>query len=109
MRVDSQFLYGAPASDLGGDGEDDHHGGHKSLSAISRLSVRAGGRLFSETKVSLTVPNTNAAGITTVTDNTGALAETTPPLKAAVRISLHEPGGRTTDRSLDIPIRTVTR
>ena len=28
------------------------------------------------------------------------------PLKATVRISIHEPGGRTTDKSVIIPIRT---
>lgn len=106
VRADSQFLYGAPASNLGGDGE-------------ATISVDANpypqfrgfqfGRVddtFAETKVSLTVPNTDAAGITTVTGNTGALADSTLPLKAAVRISIHEPGGRTTDRSIDIPIRT---
>ena len=37
---------------------------------------------FSETKVDLTVPDTDAAGVTTVTGNTGALADTTLPLKA---------------------------
>ena len=106
VRAETRFLYGTPAAGLGGDGEatiladsnpyPQHHGFQ-----FGRVDDS-----FSETKVSLTVPSTDAAGITTVTGNTGALADTTLPLKAAVRISIQEPGGRTTDRVISIPIRT---
>ena len=61
---------------------------------------------FSDIKVDLTVPDTDAAGITDVSGTIGDLADTTLPLKAAVRISIHEPGGRTTDKIVDIPMRT---
>lgn len=105
VRVDSQFLYGAPASDLGGDGEATIAADANPYPQYRGFQFGRVDDSFSETKISLTVPNTNAAGVTTVTGNTGALAETTLPLKAAVRISIHEPGGRTTDRSVDIPIR----
>ncbi|HEU4549223.1 MAG TPA: MG2 domain-containing protein, partial [Rhizomicrobium sp.] len=106
VRAEARFLYGAPASGLSGDGEatiaadpnpwPQYHGWQ-----FGRMDDS-----FSETKVDLSVPDTDAAGVTTVTGNTGALAETTLPLKATVRISIHEPGGRTTDRSTDIAIRT---
>ena len=36
----------------------------------------------------------------------GDLADTTLPLKAMIKISIHEPGGRTTDKTVDIPVRT---
>ncbi len=106
IRAESRFLYGAPAGDLSGDGEatieadsnpyPQHHGFQ-----FGRVDDS-----FSETKVDLAVPTTDAAGISTITGNTGALADTTLPLKATVRISIHEPGGRTTDKTVTIPIRT---
>ena len=105
VRADSQFLYGAPASNLGGDGEATISADANPYPQFRGFQFGRVDDSFAETKVSLTVPNTDAAGITTVTGNTGALADTTLPLKAAVRISIHEPGGRTTDRSIDIPIR----
>ncbi len=106
VRADSQFLYGAPASNLGGDGEATISADSNPYPQFRGFQFGRVDDTFAETKVSLTVPNTDAAGITTVTGNTGALADTTLPLKASVRISIHEPGGRTTDRSIDIPIRT---
>src|SRR5690606_42149379 len=105
VRADSQFLYGAPASELSGDGEATITADTNPYPQYRGFRFGRVDDSFSETKVSLTVPDTDAAGVTTVTGNTGALADTTLPLKAAVRISIHEPGGRTTDRSLDVPIR----
>ena len=106
IRAESRFLYGAPAGDLSGDGEatiaaDDNPYPQYHSFKFGRIDDS-----FSETKVDLPVPATDAAGITTVAGNTGALADTTLPLKATVRVSIHEPGGRTTDKSIAIPIRT---
>jgi uncharacterized protein YfaS (alpha-2-macroglobulin family) len=106
VRADSRFLYGAPASGLSGDGEATIASDDNPYPAFHDWQFGRVDDSFSETKVDLTVPTTDAAGVTTVTGNTGALADTTLPLKASVRISIHEPGGRTTDKSLDIPIRT---
>jgi uncharacterized protein YfaS (alpha-2-macroglobulin family) len=106
VRVESRFLYGAPASGLSGDGEATIAADPTPYPQYHGFQFGRVDDSFSETKVDLTVPATDAAGITTVTGNTGALADTTLPLKALVRISIHEPGGRTTDKSTDIPIRT---
>jgi uncharacterized protein YfaS (alpha-2-macroglobulin family) len=105
VRVESRFLYGAPASGLGGDGEAAIKADDNPFPAFHGWQFGRVDDSFSETKVDLTVPVTDGAGVTTVTGNTGAIADTTLPLKAAVRISIHEPGGRTTDKSVDIPIR----
>ncbi|HWY65279.1 MAG TPA: MG2 domain-containing protein, partial [Rhizomicrobium sp.] len=106
IRAESRFLYGAPAGDLSGDGEatiaaDDNPYRQYHGFKFGRIDDS-----FSETKVDLPVPATDAAGITTIAGNTGALADTTLALKATVRVSIHEPGGRTTDKSIAIPIRT---
>lgn len=106
VRVESRFLYGAPAGDLGGDGEATIAADNNPYPQYHGFQFGRVDDSFSETKVDLKVPNTDAAGITSVEGNTGALADTTLPLKATVRISIHEPGGRTTDKSTTIPIRT---
>ncbi|HEY4078409.1 MAG TPA: alpha-2-macroglobulin [Rhizomicrobium sp.] len=106
VRAESRFLYGAPASGLSGDGEATIATDTNPYPQYHGFQFGRVDDSFAETKVDLTVPETDAAGVTTVTGNTGALADTTLPLKATVRISIHEPGGRTTDRSIDIPVRT---
>ena len=106
VRVESRFLYGAPAGDLSGDGEATIAADNNAYPQYHGFQFGRVDDNFSETKVDLAVPNTDAAGITTINGNTGALADTTLPLKATVRVSIHEPGGRTTDRSTTISIRT---
>jgi uncharacterized protein YfaS (alpha-2-macroglobulin family) len=49
--------------------------------------------------VTLNVPVTDATGVTEATGTIGDLADTTLPLKAVVKVSIHEPGGRTTDKT----------
>jgi uncharacterized protein YfaS (alpha-2-macroglobulin family) len=106
VRAEARFLYGAPASALSGDGEATIAADNTPYPQYHGYQFGRVDDSFAETKVDLTVPETDAVGVTTVTGNTGALADTTLSLKASVRISIHEPGGRTTDKSVDIPIRT---
>ena len=106
VRAEARFLYGAPASNLSGDGEATIAADPNPWPGYRGYRFGRMDDSFSETKVDLAVSETDAAGVTNITGNTGALAETTLPLKATVRVSIHEPGGRTTDRSIDIPIRT---
>ena len=106
VRADSRFLYGAPASGLSGDGEATIAADPAPYPQYHGFQFGRVDDSFSETKVNLVVPVTDAAGVATIFGNTGALADTTLPLKATVRISIHEPGGRTTDKSTVIPVRT---
>ncbi|MCP5411286.1 MAG: alpha-2-macroglobulin family protein [Alphaproteobacteria bacterium] len=106
VRAEARFLYGAPGSNLTGDAEATIAADPDPWPQYKGYRFGRMDDSFSETRVDMTVPRTNAAGVTTITGNTGALADTTLPLKATVRVSIHEPGGRTTDRSTDIPIRT---
>jgi len=105
VRADSRFLYGAPASGLTGEG----------VARISQdptpFASYAGwqfGRVddtFSDVDVQMTVPPTDANGSTEATGQIGDLTDTTLSLKAMVKISIHEPGGRVTAKTVDIPIR----
>jgi uncharacterized protein YfaS (alpha-2-macroglobulin family) len=105
VRADSRFLYGAPASGLSGEG-------------VARISVDptpfdnyAGwqfGRVddsFSDVDVQIGVPTTDANGSTEATGTIGDLTDTTLALKAMVKISIHEPGGRVTAKTVEIPVR----
>jgi alpha-2-macroglobulin len=104
VKAESRFLYGAPASGLTGEGE-------------ARITVDPTpfdgyrgwqfGRMddhFSDIDVPLKVPPTDAAGVTNVTGTLGELAETTLPLRARIRVAIHEPGGRTTAKTTEIPV-----
>ena len=106
IRAEARFLYGAPGGDLSGDGEAVISSDTTPYPNYRQYHFGRMDDTFSETRVDLTVPDTDAAGVASITGNTGALADTTLPLKARVRISIHEPGGRATDKSVDIPIRT---
>ncbi|HWA03779.1 MAG TPA: alpha-2-macroglobulin [Rhizomicrobium sp.] len=106
VKVESRFLYGAPASGLSGDGE------LRIVADAQPFPEYAGwqfGRMddtFSDLSITMDVPETDAAGITHATASIGELADTTLPLVAMMRISIHEPGGRTTDKTVNVPVRT---
>lgn len=106
IRAESRFLYGAPAAGLSGEAE-------ARITADSdpypQYATYQFGRVddsFSDLSISLDVPTTDDAGVTTVTGSIGEIADTTLPLKAVIKVSIHEPGGRTTDKTVTIPVRT---
>lgn len=105
LRAETHFLYGPPAAGLSGDGEAHVTTDLHPFAAWNGWQFGRVDDKFSETKIDLAVPVSDAQGISKITGNTGALAETTLPLKLAVKIAMHEPGGRTTDKTLEIPIR----
>ncbi|HEY2446592.1 MAG TPA: alpha-2-macroglobulin, partial [Rhizomicrobium sp.] len=106
VRVESRFLYGAPASGLSGEAEaritkDDAPFPEFALYQFGRVDDS-----FSDVTVNLDVPDSDASGVSEVSGSIGELADTTLPLKAVVRVSMHEPGGRTTDKTAEVPLRT---
>jgi alpha-2-macroglobulin len=106
VRADSRFLYGAPASGLSGEGTAKIQADPNPFPAFSQYQFGRIDDSFAAVDVQMTVPETDANGSTEATGSIGDLADTTLPLKAAVTISIHEPGGRTTDKNVDIPVRT---
>ncbi|HXL98431.1 MAG TPA: alpha-2-macroglobulin, partial [Rhizomicrobium sp.] len=106
IRAESRFLYGAPASGLSGEG---HATIGQDSDPYPDFSLYQFGRVddtFSDVSIDLTVPDSDANGVTEATGTIGDIADTTVPLKVSTKISIHEPGGRTTDKSIDIPLRT---
>jgi uncharacterized protein YfaS (alpha-2-macroglobulin family) len=106
VRAESRFLYGAPASGLSGEGTARITKDATPYPAYSHYQFGRMDDSFSDVSIDLTVPTTDETGATDVTGSVGDLADTTLPLKAVVTVSIHEPGGRTTDKTIDIPVRT---
>jgi uncharacterized protein YfaS (alpha-2-macroglobulin family) len=105
VRADSRFLYGAPASGLTGEGEARITADPTPFAAYAGWQFGRVDDTFSDVDVQMTVPPTDANGSTEATGQIGDLTDTTLPLKAMVKISIHEPGGRVTAKTVDIPIR----
>ncbi|HEY5347116.1 MAG TPA: alpha-2-macroglobulin, partial [Rhizomicrobium sp.] len=106
VKVESRFLYGAPASGLSADGQARISADADPFPAYVGYAFGRVDDTFSDVNVDLTVPVSDATGVSIAAGNVGELADTTLPLKALIKISVHEPGGRTTDKTTEIPIAT---
>ena len=106
IRAESRFLYGAPASGLSGEGEARITTDPNPYPQFATYHFGRMDDSFSDVTVTLNVPNTDDAGVTVATATIGDIADTTLPLKAIAKVSIHEPGGRTTDKTVEIPLRT---
>ena len=106
VKADVIFLYGAPAAGLSGEGEAKVTVDPAPYAQYTDWQFGRVDDSFSDVSVDVKVPDTDDTGSTTATGSIGDLAETTLPLKAQIKISIHEPGGRTTDKNVEIPVRT---
>jgi uncharacterized protein YfaS (alpha-2-macroglobulin family) len=105
ITLDGRFLYGAPASALGLDGE----------VVVSAAKGRPGfdGYQFgtADEEIENTrqpledLPDTDAQGKATFEVNVEDLPETTRPLEAKLTIRMAEAGGRAVERSLTLPVQ----
>jgi uncharacterized protein YfaS (alpha-2-macroglobulin family) len=105
VKAESRFLYGAPASGLTGEGEARISVDPTPFDAYKGWQFGRMDDKFSDVDVQLTVPPTDVAGVTTATGTVNELADTTLPLRARIRVAIHEPGGRTTAKTTEIPVR----
>lgn len=105
VKAESRFLYGAPASGLTGEGEARITVDPTPFDAYKGWQFGRMDDKFSDVDVQLTVPPTDAAGVTAVTGTVGEVADTTLPLRARIRVAIHEPGGRTTAKTTEIPVQ----
>lgn len=105
IDVDSRFLYGAPASNLGAEAElkvmldpnphpdfDDYKFG--------RIEED-----FDDQVINLQINNTDTDGKTTAIGNVPVMGKTTLPMRGRVKVAVYEPGGRTTWNEIYRPIR----
>ncbi|MEQ1754829.1 MAG: alpha-2-macroglobulin [Micropepsaceae bacterium] len=109
IGVNGRFLYGAPAAGLGGEGTMTITTDQTPFASIAALKGFVFGKVdetFEGTQVTMTVTETDASGNTQATAAIDQLAETTLPLRADIKISIFEPGGRTTSDQVSLPVRT---
>ncbi|HWA92928.1 MAG TPA: alpha-2-macroglobulin [Rhizomicrobium sp.] len=106
VEAETRFLYGAPGSGLSGEGEARIVADTDPFEGYSQYQFGRVDDTFSDVSITMNVPDSDATGVTTATASIGDLAETTLPLKAMIKVSIHEPGGRTTSKTVDVPVRT---
>ncbi|HVP85774.1 MAG TPA: alpha-2-macroglobulin [Rhizomicrobium sp.] len=106
VRAEARFLYGAPATGLSGDGEARITHDPEPFPDFAAFAFGRVEDSFDDVLVTLAVPETDNAGVTEASGSIGELAATTLPLKAVVKVSIREPGGRTTDKTAELPVRT---
>ena len=106
IRIDSRFLYGAPAAGLTGEGEARIMRDNDPFPAYPGYVFGRDNDKFEDVLVTMTVPETDDAGTAIAEGNTGDLADTSLPLMANITLSIDEPGGRTTSNSVSLPLHT---
>ncbi|MBP6014305.1 MAG: alpha-2-macroglobulin family protein [Alphaproteobacteria bacterium] len=109
INVNGRFLYGAPAAGLGGEGTMTITSDSDPFASLAALKGYRFGKVddtFEGTQVTMSVPETDAAGKTQATAAIDELAETSLALKALINVAIYEPGGRTTADQVTLPVRT---
>ena len=109
IDVSGRFLYGAPAAGLAGEGTMTITSDSAPFADVPALKGFRFGKVdetFEGTQVTMSVPQTDAAGKTQATAAIEELADTSLPLKAVINIAIFEPGGRTTSDQVTLPLRT---
>lgn len=108
IDVTARFLYGAPAGNMAGEAElrltRDPHGfaGYEDFT-FGRVEERLDAQLWA-----LDMPPTDARGATVATTSLANLPASTAPLRGTARIAVFEPGGRATQTTAEVRIRTQT-
>jgi alpha-2-macroglobulin len=106
IDVAARFLYGAPGADLQGEAEATLTADRAPFPTYRDWRFGLAEEKFKEDAVQLEVDQTDAEGHTKITGMIEKTPDTSLPVKAAVRVSIFEPGGRSTDTSITLPVRT---
>ena len=107
IRENVRFLYGAPAASSAAKASARISKARNPYPAMRGVSSSAATTRRSATVVvTPTVPETDEQGVALVTGNTGELPDASMPLQATISASVFEPGGRTTDNTLTLPVKT---
>ncbi|MEO1545076.1 MAG: MG2 domain-containing protein, partial [Pseudomonadota bacterium] len=101
------FLYGPPAADMALEGEVVVRAAGNGLKGYRGYTFGLADETISPVRERFeTLPNTDAKGFATVPVSLPAIPRTGKPLEAKVLLRLREPGGRTIERSVRLPVET---
>lgn len=109
VDVRARFLYGAPAANMGGEAELRLSHDYDAFEGYSDFHFGRVEEALDATFRQLSMEPTDADGETLARGSVTGLPTTTWPLRGQIRIGIFEPGGRSTQTTTDIAIRTNER
>jgi uncharacterized protein YfaS (alpha-2-macroglobulin family) len=105
IRIESRFLYGAPAAGLAAEGEIRVSRNPDPYPQYQGYRWGRDDETFEDFLVPIGVPMTDDEGVTRAEGNLGEIPDTSQPLKGDVTLSVQEPGGRLTTDQITLPVR----
>ena len=106
IDVAARFLYGAPGADLQGEAEATLTPDPAPFPAYRGWRFGLVEEKFKAEPVELTVDQTDADGHSKISGTIVKTPDSTQPVKASIKVSIFEPGGRSTDTEISLPVRT---
>jgi len=106
VDVAARFLYGAPGADLQGEAEATLTIDPAPFPSYRGWRFGLEEEKFKEEPIELTVDQTDADGHSKVGGQIEKMPDSARPLKASIKVSIFEPGGRSTDTDISLPVRT---
>ncbi len=105
LKLSSRYLYGSPASDLALEGDIVVKPSTKDVAAYPGYRFGLADEEINPVRKPLEeLPNTDAQGAAELAVMLPAIERTARPLEAQVLLRLREPGGRTIERSVTLPV-----
>lgn len=106
IPLEARFLYGAPASNLGGTAEMRLIKADKPFPSFAGYSFGLAEEAFSQTTSDVSVRVTDAEGKGVASGHIDSALASSAPLSAQITVALNEPGGRTTREQTSVPVLT---
>ena len=105
ISVAGRYLYGAPAAELALEGDLIVHQSAKDLAGFAKFRFGMNDESFSQVRKPIDeLPRTNAEGLANIAVALPALQHSSRLLEAELLLRLREPGGRTIERTLSLPV-----
>lgn len=105
VALEGRYLYGAPAAHLHGEGLVRILRDEEPVPGLKNFVFGLATQNFSPDQQSVTVPDTDDAGLSKIEFSPDLLEGLTLPLKAEIRLSLFDPSGRSVSKTLTLPIQ----
>ena len=105
LPLTARFLYGAPGSELTGSATLRLAANPEPFPALAGYQIGVEGEQFAPDLIKLDVPNTDAAGRSTIEVLLKSAPDTTQALKAEIAIAINDPSGRSSRANTTIPVR----
>jgi len=108
LPITARFLYGAPASELSGKASLHLVIDPAPFPSLAGYRIGVQGEAFAPDAVDIDLPQTDAAGHTTLPILLKTAPDTTQALKAELAIAVNDPAGRASRAQASIPVRLAT-